>query len=118
MINAAMTPGTHPQRVSRNTMITDPHPRSITASGGKKMARMTRRRDIVVRLNYGNDRCIQQITGKLMILVNILICQLFIWLHIGYMQITSKLKRDPQHIYLSAFVSLLLKVLLCFFRSL
>lgn len=27
-------------------MSTDPHPRSITASGGKKMARRTRRRDI------------------------------------------------------------------------
>ena len=43
-----MTPGTHPQRVSSNTMTTDPHPRSYTASGGKKIARRTRRRDIGV----------------------------------------------------------------------
>ncbi len=42
-----MTPGTHPQRVSRNTMSTDPHPRSITANGGKKMARRTRKTDIL-----------------------------------------------------------------------
>ena len=42
-----MTPGTHPQRVSRNTMSTDPHPRSMTASGGKKMARRTRKTDIL-----------------------------------------------------------------------
>ena len=46
MTSAPITPGTHPHRVSRNTMSTDPHPRSITASGGKKMARRTRRRDI------------------------------------------------------------------------
>jgi len=48
MTSAPITPGTHPQRVSRNTMSTDPHPRSITASGGKKMARRTRRRDIEI----------------------------------------------------------------------
>lgn len=47
MTSAAMTPGTYPQRVSRNTMSTDPHPRSITANGGKKMARRTRKTDIL-----------------------------------------------------------------------
>ncbi len=41
MISAAMTPGTQPQSVSRNTMSIEPQPRSITASGGKIMARMT-----------------------------------------------------------------------------
>ena len=50
MINAAMTPGTQPQSVSRNTMSIDPQPRSITASGGKIMARMTWRQDMVVFL--------------------------------------------------------------------
>ena len=35
MINAPITPGTHPRQVRRKTISTDPHPRSITASGGK-----------------------------------------------------------------------------------
>ena len=48
MISAAMTPGTQPQSVSRNTMSIEPQPRSITASGGKIMARMTWRQDIMV----------------------------------------------------------------------
>lgn len=48
MTSAPMTSGTHPQRVRRNTMRTDPHPRSMTASGGKIMERMTRKMDIVV----------------------------------------------------------------------
>ena len=48
MTSAPITPGTHPQQVRIRTMSTDPHPRSITASGGKKMARRTRRRDIEI----------------------------------------------------------------------
>ncbi len=36
-----MTPGTHPMRVSRNTINTDPQPRSITAKGGKIIANST-----------------------------------------------------------------------------
>jgi hypothetical protein len=32
-----MTPGTHPQSVSKKTIKTDPQPLSTTASGGKKM---------------------------------------------------------------------------------
>jgi hypothetical protein len=43
MTNAAITPGTQPQRVRRNTMITDPQPWSITASGGKKIDNKTRK---------------------------------------------------------------------------
>ena len=43
-----MTPGTHPAQVRMKTMRMDPHPRSMTASGGKKMARRTRNRDMVV----------------------------------------------------------------------
>ena len=48
MTSAPITPGTQPHNVNKNTITTDPHPRSITASGGKKMARRTRRRDIGV----------------------------------------------------------------------
>ena len=51
MMSAAMTPGTQPQSVSRSTMSIDPQPRSITASGGKIMARMTWRQDMGV-FNY------------------------------------------------------------------
>ena len=40
-MSAAMTPGTQPQRVSRNTINTDPHPLSITASGGNIIANKT-----------------------------------------------------------------------------
>lgn len=47
MMSAAMTPGTQPQRVSKNTINTDPHPRSTTASGGKIIANKTCRQDIV-----------------------------------------------------------------------
>jgi len=38
---AAITPGTHPQRVSINTINTDPHPWSITAKGGNKIDNKT-----------------------------------------------------------------------------
>jgi len=41
IINAAITPGTHPAIVSRMTRSMDPHPLSNTASGGKRMHRMT-----------------------------------------------------------------------------
>lgn len=39
-----MTPGTHPQRVSMNTIRKEPHPLSTTAKGGKKMERRTRQK--------------------------------------------------------------------------
>lgn len=62
IISAAMTPGTQPQSVSRNTMSIDPQPRSITASGGKIIARMTWRQDMgywvlslsIIDLSAGN----------------------------------------------------------------
>jgi len=38
---AAITPGTHPQRVSKNTMIKEPQPFPITDKGGNKMASST-----------------------------------------------------------------------------
>jgi hypothetical protein len=40
IINAAMTPDTQSQSVSRNTMSIEPQLRSITAIGGKIMVRM------------------------------------------------------------------------------
>lgn len=42
-----MTPGTHPRRVSRKTIITEPQPRSSTANGGKMTANSTCKQDIV-----------------------------------------------------------------------
>ncbi len=47
IIKAPITPGTQAQRVRRNTIITEPHPLSITARGGKIMQRITRKRDIL-----------------------------------------------------------------------
>lgn len=41
MINAAITPGTQPSNVNIKTMITDPQPLSITASGGNKTDKIT-----------------------------------------------------------------------------
>ena len=65
MTSAPMTPGTHPAQVRMRTMSTDPHPRSMTASGGKKMARRTRKMDIAVRFfewakvqNYAVSCCV------------------------------------------------------------
>ena len=37
IIKAAITPGTHPQIVRSKTMITEPQPLSMTASGGKNI---------------------------------------------------------------------------------
>jgi hypothetical protein len=36
-----MTPGTHPQSHKRKTINIEPHPLSITESGGKNIARRT-----------------------------------------------------------------------------
>lgn len=41
MIRAAITPGTQPQRVSRNTIINEPQPLSTIANGGKMTQRIT-----------------------------------------------------------------------------
>jgi len=43
MISAPMTPGTHPQRVRRNTIRIDPQPLSMTARGGQMMQIITRK---------------------------------------------------------------------------
>ncbi len=48
MISAAITPGTHPQSVSKNTIIIDPQPLPITANGGKKIANKTLNKLIVL----------------------------------------------------------------------
>jgi len=41
MTKAAITPGTHPQSHSKNTMMMEPQPRSITANGGQKIESKT-----------------------------------------------------------------------------
>jgi hypothetical protein len=41
IIKAAITPGTHPQSVRRKTIIMEPQPLPITASGGKIIANKT-----------------------------------------------------------------------------
>jgi hypothetical protein len=46
MINAAITPGIHPARVSKKTISKEPQPLSITESGGKMIARITLNSDI------------------------------------------------------------------------
>ena len=52
IINAPMTPGTQPQRVSRNTISIEPQPRSNTAKGGKRMERRTLKKDMVVFFRF------------------------------------------------------------------
>jgi len=47
MMRAAMMPGTHPHKVRMVTIRMDPQPQSRTDSGGKMMARITRRRDMM-----------------------------------------------------------------------
>jgi hypothetical protein len=41
IINAAITPGIHPQMVNINTITIDPQPLSITAKGGNKIESST-----------------------------------------------------------------------------
>ena len=43
MTNAAITPGTQPQSVNKNTITIDPQPLSKTANGGNKIAHNTRK---------------------------------------------------------------------------
>jgi len=45
--NAAITPGIQPQRVNRNTITTEPQPLSMTESGGKITAKITRKQPII-----------------------------------------------------------------------
>jgi hypothetical protein len=49
MMSAARTPGTQPRRVRRNTINTDPQPRSITAKGGKIIANKTCKQLIITQ---------------------------------------------------------------------
>jgi hypothetical protein len=44
MIRAAITPGTHPQSVSKKTIRTEPQPFPITERGGNMMASNTRKK--------------------------------------------------------------------------
>jgi hypothetical protein len=44
MINAAITPGTQPAKVSKKTIIIEPQPLSRTAKGGKNMDKSTRQK--------------------------------------------------------------------------
>jgi len=48
IINAANTPGIHPQQVNINTKINEPHPLSIIAKGGKMMHKITLQSDILL----------------------------------------------------------------------
>jgi len=48
MIKAAITPGTHPAKVNKNTMRIEPQPLPITESGGQKMAKITRHKLIFI----------------------------------------------------------------------
>ena len=44
MTKAPITPGIHPQRVSRKMIKKDPHPLSMTDKGGKSIANNTRKK--------------------------------------------------------------------------
>jgi hypothetical protein len=46
IIKAAITPGIHPKQVNIKTIINDPQPLSITASGGKIMQSKTLKQPI------------------------------------------------------------------------
>jgi len=48
MIKATITPGTHPNTVRINTINIEPHPLSMTESGGKMMAKIT----LQILINY------------------------------------------------------------------
>ncbi len=52
MINAAITPGTHPAKVRIKTMMIEPQPLSRTAKGGNNIDKSTRQKLIYIRLFY------------------------------------------------------------------
>ena len=56
-------PGTQPQRVRTKTMSIDPQPRSITASGGKIMERITWRQDIFSLFHFIKKKSKRLIRG-------------------------------------------------------
>jgi hypothetical protein len=45
---AAITPGTHPQQVNKNTIKIEPQPLSRTAKGGKIIHKIRLKQDIVI----------------------------------------------------------------------
>lgn len=49
---APITPGIQPHKVNNNTIVTDPHPRSITARGGKTIANNTCKNVILSAIFY------------------------------------------------------------------
>jgi len=53
--SAAITPGTHPHKVSKKVIINDPQPLSITAKGGNIIARITLNKLIVVQFGYWHN---------------------------------------------------------------
>jgi len=50
MTKAAITPGTHPQKVKSSTIKKDPQPLPITAKGGNKIANKTLK--ILITITY------------------------------------------------------------------
>ncbi len=48
---AAITPGTQPQSHNKNTINTDPHPLSITASGGQIIESKTLQKLMMINFN-------------------------------------------------------------------
>ena len=48
IIRAAITPGTHPAKVSKKTITIEPHPLSTTAKGGQMMDNKTRKQPIII----------------------------------------------------------------------
>jgi len=65
IINAARTPGIHPAKVNRNTMIMEPQPLSSTAKGGRKIDKITRQKLINSILVDFAKVCIQFLNNKL-----------------------------------------------------
>jgi hypothetical protein len=69
IISAAITPGTQPQQVSRNTNNTDPQPLSRMANGGKIMHKMTRKIDMSVMINYNSQRGLCLVKWRLFVFI-------------------------------------------------
>jgi hypothetical protein len=54
-MSAAITPGTQPNKVSISTMRNEPHPLSMTASGGKIIESSTLNNDIAFLFLNNNE---------------------------------------------------------------
>lgn len=59
--SAAITPGIQPRQVKINTIIIEPQPLSITASGGKIIERITRHILIMFSLDFFKFRMNQRL---------------------------------------------------------